>query len=288
MIKILSDRISQKYQQLSAKQQTIANFILKQPQKAITLSSRELEKETGVSAATIVRFARQLGYKNLDEMRVYLAQQIEFNDHSVELKLSANEPTETLELKIIQLYRETLENIKETLDLSMVKKAGQILRSARYIFLFGVGTSGLVAYDLYHRLNRYGKTAFYETDTHMNLEFSLQSSKQDVLLAISYSGLTKEVILGAQSAQKRGTPVISILSNPDSPLAQATDIPLYIGQTEHLARLAAISSRIQSMIVTDILFAEIIKKQITSLHSSMVDSNDLTMKLKETDFDQRK
>lgn len=265
---------------MSKKQQQIADFMLAHPQVFINSSSHELEATVGVSAATIIRFAQSLGYAGMDEMRVYVAQQIEHNEQSVELVVAADDTGATLEQKVLQLYRDATESLKETLDTKALDQAVALLSQARRIYLSGVGTSGLVAYDLYHRLNRYGKPTMYETDTHMNLEFGLQSTPEDVVLAISYSGLTKEVTLGAESAQQRHTPVISITSNPDSPLAHATDVALIIPQTEHLVRLAAVASRAHTMIVCDILFAGVIKHQLPQMQATSVATNKLVSELK--------
>ncbi|WP_125704161.1 MurR/RpiR family transcriptional regulator [Lacticaseibacillus daqingensis] len=280
MIIILFDRINQQYQALSKGQKKIADAMLKDPKQFIELSTHDLEQQVGASAATIVRFARVLGYSGMEEMRVYLAQQVEYNSHAVDLVIGPDDTAETLEDKVIQLYRESTQGIRETLSIQAIDEACQLLANAQRVYLLGVGTSGLVAYDLYHRLNRYGKTTFYETDTHMNLEFSMQSTPKDVIVCFSYSGLTKEVIVGAEAARKRHTPVISVLSDPDSPLARVTDVALYIPHTEHLVRLAALSSRVHSMLVADILFSGTMKAKMPKLQNLIVESNKLTSKLK--------
>ncbi|MGY1577066.1 MurR/RpiR family transcriptional regulator [Pediococcus pentosaceus] len=272
--------MEQRYATMSKRQQQVADFIKNQPQVFINSSSRELEQKIGVSAATIVRFVKILGYSGMEEMRVYVAQQIQHEEHSIELKINQEDTAELLEMKMIQLYRDSVESLKETLDLDSLEKACALLRSANRIYLLGVGTSGLIAYDLYHRLNRYGKTTFYNTDAHMSLEFTQQSTAQDVIVAISYSGLTEEVVVGAEAAQIRDTPVISILSNTESPLAKATDIQLVIPQTEHLVRLEAVASRIHSTLVTDILFSGVIKENISNIQNASLKTGELVSKLK--------
>ncbi len=265
---------------MSKKQQQIADYLLADPQAFINSSSHELEARIGVSAATIIRFAQCLDYSGMDEMRVYVAQQIAHNEHSVELVVDAADTGASLEQKVLQLYRDATESLKETLETTAVDHAIALLQQAKRIYILGVGTSGLVAYDLYHRLNRYGKPTVYETDAHMNLEFVSQSTPDDVVLAISYSGLTKEVVLGAQSAQSRHTPVISLTSDGKSPLAQATDVALMIPQTEHLVRLAALASRAHTQIVCDILFAGVVKVALPKMQQTSIATNQLVSKLK--------
>ncbi|MGR3915973.1 MurR/RpiR family transcriptional regulator [Pediococcus acidilactici] len=280
MIIIIFDRIEQKYTGMSKGQQQVADFMRKHPEEVINSSSRELEKKIGVSAATIIRFVKSIGYSGMDEMRAYLVQQVQYKEQSIELQIGREDNTKSLEMKILQLYRDSVESLKETLDIAALERACLLLQNAKRIYLLGVGTSGLIAYDLYHRLNRYGKTAFFDMDAHMNLEFTQQSTKDDVIIAISYSGVTEEVVIGAEAAKKRNVPIISILSNKHSPLAKATDIQLLIPQTEHLVRLASMASRIHSTLVTDILFSEVVKEDLSNAKNTSLKTGEIVSKLK--------
>lgn len=278
---MLFDRIQQRYGNMTKQQQRVADYLRAHPQDFIDLTSRELETRIGSSAATIVRFVQAMGYSSLNEMRVYVAQQIQHEENSVELMLRPTDDGASLEMKLMQLYRDAADSLRETLTGHDIDLAVAKLLAAKRIYLLGVGTSGLIAYDLYHRLNRYGKTTFYDTDPHMNLEFTAQSQADDVILAISYAGLTREVVLGAAAAHKRGVPVISILSDPDTPLGAATDIVLQVPHTEKIVRLSSVISRVHTTMVTDILFAGVMKDQLDSAHVSTVESNRLVMELKE-------
>jgi len=269
---------------MSSKNQQIADFLQKQPHEFLAASSHELESLVGVSAATIVRFVQSLGYSGMSEMRVELAQQIKHDESAVELVLDKDDSAAQLETKILQLYRDSTEGLRENLDSEQLGLAIEQISRAKRIFILGVGTSGLIAYDLYHRFNRYGKTTFYETDAHMNLEFMLQSNPDDVVLAISYSGITREVVVGTENAKKRGVPVVSILSDPKSPLAKNSDINLYIPRAENLVRLASLVSRVHASMVSDILFYGVMQEKLPDMKNEIVSSNRIVSKLKINDF----
>lgn len=277
---MLFDRISKQYNNMSKQQKKVANYLREHPQDFIDYSSHELEGFVGVSAATIVRFVKLLGYSGVSEMRVYVAQQIQHDKGNVKLVIAPEDDGESLKQKVTQLYQSATDGLQETLDDKHMDQAIKLMSRARHIYLLGVGTSGLVAYDLYHRLNRYGITTFYETDAHMNLEFIAQSQPGDVAIALSYSGMTKEVVLGAAQARKNGVPVIGILANETSPLAQQLDVPLYLPQTEHLVRLSSLTSRVHELMVTDILFLGAVKDNPDVIHKATVESNELVTKLK--------
>ena len=52
--------------------QKIVNYLLAHPQKLAGLSSRELAKNAGVSAASVSRFCHKLGYEGYQELMVGL------------------------------------------------------------------------------------------------------------------------------------------------------------------------------------------------------------------------
>lgn len=278
---MLFDRVAQQYDKMSRQQKKVADHLRAFPQEFIDFSSRDLEARIGVSAATIVRFVQSIGYASLNELRVYVAQQIQHDEEAVELVISPDDDGSSLELKIMQSYKAAAEGLRETLESKQLDRAIELLVKAKRIFILGVGTSGLIAYDLYHRLNRYGKTTFYETDTHMNLEFSTQAKPEDVILAISYSGITKEVLIGAENGHQNGVPVISIVGIQNSPLTKVTDVPLFVPVTENIVRLSSVISRVHSSMVTDILFAGVVKNQLSEVRKSTIATNKLVTELKE-------
>src|SRR5699024_3229229 len=101
-----------------------------------------------------------------------------------------------------------IDDLLAFLDHQSIEKAVQLLRKAETVYLVGIGASSLTTYDLYHKFNRAGKKACFNFDAHMNLEFMNYSTVNDVVIAVSYSGLTKEVLLACEIAQKNQTPII--------------------------------------------------------------------------------
>ena len=78
----------------------------------------------------------------------------------------------------------------------------------------------------------------------------------DLAVAISYSGLTKEVVTCAKTAKENGATVIVITRNsPGTDLVRYADRTLSVAATELITRSGAMSSRISQLNVVDVLYA---------------------------------
>lgn len=80
-----------------------------------------------------------------------------------------------------------------------------MLRAARRVILIGLGASGLVAKDLLFKLQKMGMVAVAEADMHEQLATVQTLSKEDLLLAISFSGKRREINLAAEEARIAGS-----------------------------------------------------------------------------------
>ena len=116
----------------------------------------------------------------------------------------------------------------------------------------------------------------------MMLEFLNYATKKDVLIAVSYSGLTKEALIACEIAKKKGTTVIFITSNAGERVKELSDEVLLVPNNEHLVRVGAISSIASSMAIGDVLYLGSIQDTLdTEVEQNMIATSDLVSHLKE-------
>ncbi len=97
-----------------------------------------------------------------------------------------------------------------------------MLSHARRIEFYGVGNSGIVAQDAQHKFFRFGISTVAYVDTHIQLMAASVLSDQDVLVVISNSGSSIEVLDAVQiHRQRNGARRRSPSPAPTSPLAPA-------------------------------------------------------------------
>jgi 6-phospho-3-hexuloisomerase len=115
--------------------------------------------------------------------------------------------------------------IKE-LDLDQVEKMIEMLLEAkdRKIFVVGMGRSGFVGRAFALRLMNLGFNVYFLGET-----ITPAAGKDDLVIAISGTGMTKLVVSAVAAAKEIGTKVIVITSYKESALGQAADLLLLIG-----------------------------------------------------------
>ncbi len=162
-----------------------------------------------------------------------------------------------------------------------VQEAINLLDQSENIILFGIGASMLSAYDMYHKLKRIHLKAHFEFDPHMGIEFLNYVNEHDTVMAFSYSGLSKEILYPCQIAKRKGAKVIAVTRKGNSPLSEMADLVLNVPDTEHLHRVGAISSKLSSMLVVDLLYLGIMQKDDQMYEDKLIETSLLTRKMKE-------
>ncbi|ETY73056.1 MurR/RpiR family transcriptional regulator [Lactiplantibacillus fabifermentans] len=279
---IILEVIEQQYESLSKGQKLIADFVLKNPAAVAKMTTAELSQRVSVSAATVVRFCQRLNVETFDQFRMAIVSEISAEQSDlVDTVIEADDSLDLLARKVSKIYSSSTEKVLGLLDLSQLEKVIQLVDQAKTVYLLGIGTSGIVAYDLYHRMNRYGIKTFYETDAHMNLEFLSNATTEDVVIAISYSGKTKEVNVGVRNARGKNINVVAITRDQASPLQSLANINLLVPNNERLVRVSAITSKISTMFVTDLLFMGLMRLHFDHAYTSAIDTNEIVHDLKE-------
>ncbi len=97
-----------------------------------------------------------------------------------------------------------------------------------HILVAGAGTSHSVARRLAHLLSCCGTPALLIDVGDSQHGLSGAVTKQDVLIALSKGGQTKEVITLAKVAKARGAKLIALTEKPDSELSNLSDVVLQV------------------------------------------------------------
>ncbi|QFP80151.1 MurR/RpiR family transcriptional regulator [Latilactobacillus graminis] len=277
---MILDEIEQQYKHLSKQQRLIADYLLTYPKDVLSQTSKEIGERSGVSAATVVRFVQQIGLDNFSELKIAIATQLSSGKTVVDTVIEKNDTPKILSEKLAGVYESTVQKSYSMLNIDNLTKSLTLINKAKRVYLLGIGTSGLIAYDLYHKFNRYGIKTFYETDAHMNLEFLANATEQDIVIAISYSGKTKEVLIGAEFAHNNGIPVVSI-TREDTALSLLSDICLFVPDNERIVRVAAVASKLSTMFIADLVFMGIMQLRFGEMSDAALQTNRIITKLEE-------
>ncbi|MGF1697605.1 MurR/RpiR family transcriptional regulator [Vibrio lamellibrachiae] len=250
---------------LSPSDTLVARYVLEHPQQVKQYSSPELAKAIGVSQSTIVKFAQKLGYKGFSEMKVKLYQHdISYqpiSQRGIHGTITRQDDPDKVMEKLLSSKTVSLERTVLLNEGDQVKYAADALHLASKVQISGVGSSSLVAKDLAYKLMKIGHSVSAEQDAHIQIANAASLSENDVLIAISYSGKTKEVVKVAQLAKSKGSKVIVVSQLSPSPLDKYADIKLVTAADEDHIRSSSITARDSQLFITDLLFIALTQQE---------------------------
>lgn len=269
------DRIEGYHRSLRPSEQKVAALLRQDPEAAMYYSIDELASRAGTSKTTIVRFARSLGYKGFADLKVDLARS---KPGMKNLFQCLGDVTSVGELGE-HLLHANLRTLQMTLSLVVANELEavvQAIRKAKRVHLYGVGSSGLVALDGEHKLQRVMVPAWSYTDPHQQLAGAAQLARGDVAICISYSGATKEIIDAAQVALERGATVVAITGDKSAPLAAFAAYVLLVGRVETPGLSGAVVSRTGELFLIDLLSLAIARSDPGGIREYLERMNSLT------------
>ncbi|ERK06975.1 Sialic acid utilization regulator, RpiR family [Serratia fonticola AU-AP2C] len=275
-------RIRQSYPTLAQNDRKLADFLLDNAEQACHLSSQKLAQLAGVSQSSVVKFAQKLGYKGFPALKLalgeVLAQPQVAPVVTVHNHILSSDPLKTVGEKLLLEKQAAL---RATLDINSEQRlltALELLRAARRVILVGIGASGLVAKDLSFKLLKIGVMAVAEADMYVQLATIKALSREDLLLAISFSGERREINLAAEEARVAGAKVLALTSFSPNGLQQRADHCLYTIAQEPNIRSAAISSSTAQFALTDLLFMALLQHELDHTHDRIHHSEQLVKK----------
>lgn len=265
--------IESKYEELTEVEKVIADYFI--DTEDTDLSSKRVSQKLYTSEAALTRFAKKLGLTGYREF-IYR--------FKVSRKMAFNKKKE-IESPIFDTYREILlksYNLYSYYDYDYDKLVEAILSSKR-IFIYGVGSSGNLANEFATRLIRLGLDAEAVTDTHMLLLNSVRLNPGDIVIGISYSGKSIEVIDGLRKAAEIGLKTVLFVSNDKVRWAKDFDFVMLLAHKQNLEYSNIISPQFPAMIMLDILFKKLYDKRLTSGDVYMKSVNEMLQLIKEKD-----
>ncbi len=252
--KAFYSRIQEKLESLSKMERKTAECMAENQDKLIYASITELAELAGTSEATVTRVCTKLGYSGFQALKVSVARELVSQQEKIHEDLKADSPPEMIIDKIFSSAIHTLTMTRKALDGKAVAASIDALCRARRIVVIGNGNSGAIALDAQHKFLRIGLNVSAYTDDHMQMIAVVSMTKDDVLIAISHSGSSRDVAEAMQLAKENGATVISITNNGISPVSKLADIRLYTYSQETKYRTYAISSRMAELTIIDTLY----------------------------------
>jgi len=168
-----------------------------------------------------------------------------------------------LAANVLDIEARAVDALKSRLGDSFVAACQLCLDTPGRVVVTGMGKSGHVSNKIAATLASTGTPAFFMHPAEASHGDLGMITSQDLLLAISYSGETAELITILPVVKRMGAKLLSITGNPRSTMAQAADVHLDISVEEEACplNLAPTASTTATLAMGDALAVALLKKR---------------------------
>ena len=230
--------ILSKVKSLNGAQRKLGNYLQNDSSALLVSNVNDLAEAVGVSKATVVRFAKTLGYSGFPELRREIHKEMRRKLRAADrMKETFAEigDDENIFAKLIKRDTRLLQETLQAASFTDFHSAVELILDARKVFLIGLNASTALAYILYFRLVRMKKDAhwIFMTGGTSLVEQLAFMGRSDVLVAIDFLDVPREVQTALQHAKKVGARVLGITDFPTSPIAKAANVCLYAKRGLH-------------------------------------------------------
>ena len=274
--------ISNSYSQLTKGEKQIASYLLKNQDEAAFLSGGELATRLGLSEATVVRFARKLGYESYPCMREALQENFRRRvGHSARLRSRLDDLREGGDIfeKVTISEIDYLTEALQTVDRDQIKKAVARMIACEHLFVFGTGPSISLVHLLHQRLTRFGKQVIPLTIAgRETLEPLLLMTKKDLLFAIGFFDVNPTLQIVLDYAKEVNCPAILLTDTLGSIVGDKVEIVL----SAKRGPVSAFHSLVVPMTIINTLLLEIANKNQEEVTANLDKLDQLRERLKKS------
>lgn len=212
------DNLKNSYASMSASEKKIADYILKYPDKAVNCNVSELADASGTSDATIIRFCKHSGYSGYYQLRITLSRELGRIDQTYDSKGDAGTVAGTL-----QKYAANIQSMSRRIDEKTVQECARLIENSHYVHIVAAGNTTPLAHHVGFRLGRLGIRSTFHMLSEYFLNDVVLAQSDDVILAISQSGTSKQVVKALELAVERKIPTIAVVGYEYSPISRLAD-----------------------------------------------------------------
>lgn len=226
----IRDEIRQRYPDLSPALQQVARFLLEHPNEVVTASMRAVGTRADSPPATLVRFARLLGFEGWPQLKAAFAEDMGLgSDEAYGQRAKAlvdRAPGHNLVGETFAVHRHNLEATERRLGEGL-EQACALLEQARSVHVAGFRASYPVAFSFTY-LYRLLRASVHLVDGQGGtLEMQCRAMDSgDAVLVVAFAPYSREALAVAQAARDAGCRIVALTDSPASPLALVADASL--------------------------------------------------------------
>ena len=239
------------YNGLTKSEQKLADYILKNPADVMHMT---------MSEATVFRFCHKLGFSGFQGLKQALAGDLFSPAESLSQEVNADDTPRDITRKVFQDMIDALQETQKMLDYKALEQAIDLVSKTERIDAYGYGGSGNIAQDIAHRFMRFGLDVHAYSDPHLQIASASLLKPEDVVIAISHTGASIDLLKVLEMVRSRGSKIILITSYLKSPATKLADVVLTGLARETSYRSEAMASRLVHLAIIDCLYTGVMQR----------------------------
>lgn len=237
---------------LRKSEQKVADAIVADPDGSVQSSIQAIATRAGVSEPTVIRFCRALDCIGFQQFKLKLAQDLARRGTFFYQDVTADDSSKELANKLLDGAIASLVHIRDQINEPALDACIALYEQCNRVELYGSGGSAVVAEDAQLKFFRLGKPAIAYSDPHIQHAAAALLDKDALVIAISHSGRSSDILKTVEIARHAKAKVISVTATR-SPLALSSDIALTVDVNEDSDIFSPVKSRLAQMVMLDVL-----------------------------------
>lgn len=236
---------------LRPSEKKVSSVILADPAWTSRATLAEIALRAGVSEPSVLRFARSLGFDGFQDFKYALIQSLASGIPAAHASVERDDSVAIITSKVFEHSIDSLRRTREELDPAALEAAIQAIRSASEMLVLGFGASGIVGQDTAQKFPLFGIPINAPIDYHQQFIAANLATSNTVVLAISNTAMTAEVLESAREAKQRGSTIIALCGR-HGPISELADIVI-THSAEDTDVYTPTASRLAALVIIDVL-----------------------------------
>lgn len=232
--------IKTNYNNFTQIEKNIADFFINNTEE-MDFSLKSLSEKLFVSEASLHRFVKKCGYNGYREF-IY--------SYTMYLRMNKNPESNY----ILELYQEVINKTFEIINDEQVNMLAKYIQNSEKVFVYGKGSSKIAGDEVKLRFLRVGVDIESTSDYHLMIMQSAIINENTLVIGISLSGETKEVMESVKNARKHGAKTVLITSKYNEKLIKEYDLVIIVPLIKYLENINYISRQIPILIFFDMVY----------------------------------
>jgi DNA-binding MurR/RpiR family transcriptional regulator len=221
------ERIRRERPNMSKSFAKLADFLLDSYVESAFMTASELAHALDLDAATVVRFAQNLGYSGFPKMQREIRQRVMKDLLVRPQEAKVEESVPGVVSKAMAELSLALEQTRITLDTDQLEQLVEKIGEARRIVVLPENPAQAAAYNLVHFLEQGGFPIYVARGGVADLARTVHTATpQDLLVALEISGQAPYIAGALEQARSKGIPTAAILGAASLASARAADVVL--------------------------------------------------------------